>query len=189
MSISSIFTILYWAWIATEVLLQLVTPTLRKRGKVRDRGSLIVLLIVIFASFWVGISYGETHARNMLGGADWLRIVAVVLLAAGLVVRWTAVLTLGSSFSTNVAIHATQTLRTNGLFRWVRHPSYTGMLIIFTAVGIYERNWLSLAVLLIFPTAALLYRIHVEERALTQAFGSEYVEYSRVTRRLIPGIY
>ena len=37
--------------------------------------------------------------------------------------------------------------------------------------------------------AALLYRIHVEEAALTGAFGQEYVEYSRTTKRLIPGIY
>ena len=189
MIVSSIFTILYWAWIATEVLLQLVTPTLRRHGKVRDRGSLVVLLTVIFCSFWAAMAYGEIHPHNMLGGAHWLRIVAVALLAAGLVVRWAAVLTLGASFSTNVAIHATQTLQTNGLFRWVRHPSYTGMLIIFTAVGIYERNWVSLAILVIFPTAALLYRIHVEELALREAFGDQYASYSKVTRRLIPGIY
>ncbi len=180
---------LYWAWIASETLLQLVTPTLRKHGKVQDRGSLIVLLIVIFASFWAAMAYGETHPHNMLGGAPWLRIAAVAMLAGGLAVRWTAVLTLGTSFSTNVAIHATQTLQTKGLYRWVRHPSYTGMLIIFAAVGVYERNWLSLGILLIFPTSALLYRIHVEEIALTDAFGSEYIAYSKATRRLIPGIY
>ena len=188
-TIKGIFEVLYWAWIATEVLLQLVTPTLRKHGKVRDRGSLIVLLIVIFASFWFAMAYGETHERNMFRGAHWIQIPALVLLAAGLAVRWTAVLTLGASFSTNVAIHAAQTLQTRGLYRWVRHPSYTGMLIIFTAVGLFERNWLSLAVLLVFPTAALLYRIHVEEVALTEAFGSDYVAYCQVTRRLIPGVY
>jgi protein-S-isoprenylcysteine O-methyltransferase Ste14 len=41
----------------------------------------------------------------------------------------------------------------------------------------------------IAPGAALLYRIHVEERALRGAFGEEYVAYSRVTKRLVPGIY
>jgi protein-S-isoprenylcysteine O-methyltransferase Ste14 len=90
---------------------------------------------------------------------------------------------------TNVAIHATQTVHKTGLFRWVRHPSYTGMLLIFTAIGLSQRNWLSLAIMLVVPTAALLYRIHVEEMALTEAFGEDYLEYSRVTRRLVPGIY
>jgi protein-S-isoprenylcysteine O-methyltransferase Ste14 len=110
-------------------------------------------------------------------------------MVAGLAIRWTAILSLGASFSTNVAIHSRHTLRTNGLYRWMRHPSYTGMLLIFAAVGLYQRNWISLAILLIFPTAALIYRIHVEELALTEAFGSQYVDYSKSTRRLLPGIY
>jgi protein-S-isoprenylcysteine O-methyltransferase Ste14 len=38
-------------------------------------------------------------------------------------------------------------------------------------------------------TAALLYRIHVEEIALNDAFGAEYAAYSQQTKRLIPGIY
>jgi|SRR5580693_9857040 protein-S-isoprenylcysteine O-methyltransferase Ste14 len=90
---------------------------------------------------------------------------------------------------TKVAIYATQTVHKAGLFRWVRHPSYAGMLLIFTAIGLSQRNWVSLAIMLVFPTAALLYRIHVEEMALTEAFGEDYLEYSRVTRRLVPGIY
>jgi protein-S-isoprenylcysteine O-methyltransferase Ste14 len=188
-TVPTIFAILYWAWISSEILLQLVTPTMPRQGRVRDRGSLIVLLVVIFASFWIAMQYGETHPRNILGGAHWLRIPALVMLAFGLAVRWAAVFSLGASFSTNVAIHATQRLRVTGLFRWVRHPSYAGMLIIFMAVGLYERNWLSLSVLMIFPTAALLYRIHVEERALIEAFGDDYIEYQRRTRRLIPLVY
>jgi len=35
--------------------------------------------------------------------------------------------------------------------------------LIFTAIGLSRRNWVSLAIMLVFPTAALLYRIHVEE--------------------------
>jgi hypothetical protein len=31
--------------------------------------------------------------------------------------------------------------------------------------------------MLVFPTAALLYRIHVEEMALTEGFGEDYLEY------------
>jgi protein-S-isoprenylcysteine O-methyltransferase Ste14 len=63
------------------------------------------------------------------------------------------------------------------------------MLIIFAAIGLYERNWISLAVVLILPTAALLYRIHVEEMALTEAFGQQYLDYSKATKRLFPRIY
>jgi len=52
-----------------------------------------------------------------------------------------------------------------------------------------SRNWMSFAVVLLPTTAALLYRIHVEEAALNQALGDEYAAYSRVTKRLVPGVF
>lgn len=189
MTLSTAFAVLYWAWIATEVLLQLVTPTGPRGGKLRDRGSLLVLLPVIFASVWAAIWYGETHMKTMNGSPSALKLASVLLIAAGLTIRWAAIFTLGSSFSTNVAIHATQRLRTTGLYRWVRHPSYSGMLLIFAAIGVRERSWGSLAIMLVFPTAALIYRIHVEELALTEAFSDTYPEYRKSTKRLVPGIY
>jgi protein-S-isoprenylcysteine O-methyltransferase Ste14 len=88
-----------------------------------------------------------------------------------------------------VAIHATQKLNQSGLFRLMRHPSYTGMMLIFLAMGLATRSWLGLGIIVGLPAAALLYRMHVEEAALTGAFGEEYVEYSQRTKRLIPGIY
>lgn len=184
-----LFADFFWVWIASEFLLQVVTPTTRNTGHLKDRGSLLLLLPVIFAATWWAMWHGDTHSHTMLGGAHWLKIAGLVLLILGLTIRWAAILTLGTTFSTNVAIHAAQTLRTAGPYRWVRHPSYTGMLVIFAAIGLYERNWISLAVVLIFPTAALLYRIHVEEMALTEAFGEQYLEYRKRTRRLFPGVY
>jgi protein-S-isoprenylcysteine O-methyltransferase Ste14 len=189
MSISKIFAVLYWVWIASEVILQLVTRTSRSQGQLKDRGSLWLLLTTIFASVWAAFYYSDTHPHTMFGGAHWLRWVALVLMLTGFAIRWTAILSLGSTFSTNVAIHSTQTLRTTGVFRWVRHPSYSGMLLNFLAVGIYQRNWISLAIVLLLPTAALIYRIHVEESALHEAFGAQYAAYSNATRRLVPGIY
>jgi protein-S-isoprenylcysteine O-methyltransferase Ste14 len=189
MTVAQLFTSLYWTWVGSETLLQIVTRTSRSTGQIKDRGSLFVLLAAIFGSIWASFAYGATHAHNLPGNPQDLRLAALSLLIAGLLVRWTAILTLGVSFSTNVAIHANQTLRKNGLFRWVRHPSYSGMVLIFAGVGLSQRNWISLAIMLIFPTAALLYRIHVEELALAEAFGNDYAQYRRSTFRLIPGIF
>jgi len=189
MGVARLFVALYWTWVASEVLLQVVARTSRGSDEVKDRGSLLLLLPAIFGSIWISVWYRDAHGRTMLGGAHWLGTAAFILLIVGLAIRWTAIITLGRSFSTNVAIHATQTVHKTGLFRWVRHPSYTGMLLILAAIGISQRNWVSLAIMLAFPTAALIYRIHVEEMALTEAFGEDYVEYTKVTKRLLPGIY
>jgi protein-S-isoprenylcysteine O-methyltransferase len=60
---------------------------------------------------------------------------------------------------------------------------------VFVAIALHERNWLAAAVVIILPTLALLYRIHVEEAALREAFGEQYSSYCNTTKRLIPGIY
>jgi protein-S-isoprenylcysteine O-methyltransferase Ste14 len=189
MMLEIVFRVLYWSWIVTEILVLVMTRTRSGGGEVRDRGSLGVLWVVIFASITAGIWIGAICRPTAIHGAPWLGGAIVTLLALGLVIRWSAIYTLGRAFSANVAIHATQKLNVSGLFRFMRHPSYTGMVLIFIAMGLSTRNWLGLGLIVLPPAAALLYRIHVEEAALRGAFGQQYVEYSRTTRRLIPGIY
>jgi protein-S-isoprenylcysteine O-methyltransferase Ste14 len=186
---ANVWEILYWAWCGSEVLLVVVTRTRRSGGDVRDRGSMLLLWVVIFAAIWAGSVYGYTHGYTMFGGARWLRAASVGLMAFGLAIRWTSIVSLGRAFSVNVAIREDQKLYRGGLFRAARHPSYTGMMIIFAAIGVHTRNWVALGIILIPTFVALLYRMRVEEAALGRAFGTEYEEYSRSTKRLVPGIY
>ena len=118
-----------------------------------------------------------------------MQTTAVAIFVIGLVIRWIAIYTLGKAFSVNVAIRTEQALQQSGIFHFVRHPSYTGLLFIFTAIGLYTRNWIGAAIVVIPTLAALLYRMHVEEHALIQAYGQRYLNYARTTKRLIPGIY
>lgn len=186
----NLWVIFYWVWCMSEVLLLLLTRTRKgSGGTISDRGSIFVLWAVILTSIWVGSWYGETRAHTMFGGAHWLRPVSLGMMTAGLAVRWTSILSLGRAFSVNVAIRSDQKLYRRGLFAVVRHPSYTGMMIIFGAIGLRTRNWVALTILVIPTFAALLYRMRVEEQALKIAFGAEYEEYSKATKRLVPGIY
>jgi protein-S-isoprenylcysteine O-methyltransferase Ste14 len=185
----ALWRILYWAWLASEVLLVLVTRTRKADGEVQDRGSIYLLWVVIFCSIWIGSEYGQLHPHTIFVRAHGVKTLSLVLLAAGLAIRWTSIVSLGRAFSVNVAIHTDQKLYRGGLFALVRHPSYTGMLLIFAALGLRLQNWTSLAIVIVPPLLALLYRMHVEDRALAKAFGAEYDQYRRSTRRLIPGIY
>jgi protein-S-isoprenylcysteine O-methyltransferase Ste14 len=184
---------LYWSWLITEIYVLVVTRTRRGKGTISDRGSLVVLWTVIVIAMslggWAGEAYTPAAMHLSHSAAPALRDLSVALLAVGLCIRWTAIYSLGRSFSANVAIHATQKLNRSGLFHYMRHPSYTGMVIIFFAVGLRMENWLGLLLVTLPPYAALLYRIHVEEDALIAAFGDDYLDYQRTTRRLIPGLY
>lgn len=189
LTLSLLWQLLFYGWFASEILVGIVKRAKRSRGKVQDRGSLLILWIVITASVTACQWFSETHARNMFGGAHALKTAGVFVMLVGLAVRWTAIFTLGKSFSSNVAIQDSQQITRTGLYRFVRHPSYLGLLLVFLAVGLHSRNWVSLFVVLAPTTSALLYRIHVEEAALADAFGEEYVAYSKATKRLVPGVY
>jgi protein-S-isoprenylcysteine O-methyltransferase Ste14 len=189
LSIALLWTILFYGWTASEVCLVLVTGTRRSGGKMRDRGSLLVLWGTILSAITVAEWLAPSLPGRMFPGAHWVKYAAIGLMIAGLMVRWTAILSLGKAFSVNVAIRPTQTVYQSGLYHIVRHPSYSGMLLIFAAVALANRNWIAAAIVLLPVTAALLYRIHVEEAAMREAFGEQYEAYCRATKRLIPAIY
>ncbi|MDR3773376.1 MAG: isoprenylcysteine carboxylmethyltransferase family protein [Terracidiphilus sp.] len=189
MSTSLLWHVLFYGWTTFEILIAVVTRTRRGGGNVLDRGSMAILWVTIVVCITAGEWIAAATPENMFGGAHWLKIAAIVVLIAGLAIRWTAILSLGKAFSANVAIRDAQTVHQSGLYRLVRHPSYTGLLLVFVAVTLDGRNWLAAALVLAPTTAALLYRIHVEEAALNAAFGAQYEVYIKKTKRLIPGIY
>lgn len=189
MTTVSALNLLIKVWIASEVALLLFTHTRKSKGSLRDRGSLLLLWPAIWLSIVTGSWYGGSHPHTLFRGAHWLLVVALILLVAGLLLRWTAIFSLGRAFSVNVAIQTGQTVKQDGLYRFARHPSYTGMLLTLLSIGVATRNWIALLLVVVPATSALFYRIHVEEAALSDAFGSEYRTYSASTKRLIPGVY
>ena len=86
-------------------------------------------------------------------------------------------------------VRSDQTVVDTGPYRWVRHPSYTAILLTFFGIGVALENWLSLVALVIVPSIGLVVRIRVEERALLEALGEPYREFSESRARLIPKVW
>jgi len=59
---------------------------------------------------------------------------------------------------------------------------------VLLGLGVYSASWLSLVVLLVPITAAVVNRIVKEEAVLLAALGAPYAEYCARTKRLIPGL-
>jgi protein-S-isoprenylcysteine O-methyltransferase len=118
-----------------------------------------------------------------------LEVVAVLLFVLGLALRWWAIVTLGRFFTVDVTIEKDHELVERGPFRWLRHPSYTGVLLAFLGFALSLQNWAALLVVLLPITAAFIHRINVEEEALTRVLGAQYREYIGRTKRLVPFVY
>lgn len=185
----SLWDCLMLGWLALEILVTILTRTRRGGGKVQDRGSMLIIWIVILGCMGASAWARAALPAATLHGMDWLKPLALSVLIAGLAIRLIAIFTLGKSFSANVAIRTEQKVQRTGLYRIVRHPSYLGLLLIFVAVGLHAHNLASLVIMVVPTTAALLYRIHIEEAALLEHFGEDYAAYSHQTKRLIPGVY
>lgn len=189
MNLARIIQIVNVVWLLSEVALIVFTRRNRRGALPRDRGSRTLLWCAIGAGLAAGTAFQAVSAARIRISEPWLLGASLFLLAAGLAVRWTAIFTLGRYFTTNVAVHQGQRVVRTGLFRLVRHPSYSGLLLLFLGMGLSFGNWLSLAAVFVPFLAALLYRIQVEESSLVAALGRDYIEYCRSTKRLVPGIF
>ena len=189
MNLEFFFIVLTNVWLVGELLIALFTTTRHGEGKIQDRGTQIILWVVIVASFKIEEWMHRFFPIDMPGSHSWLLPAALGILLFGLGVRFIAVFTLGRAFSANVAMRAGQSLQRSGLYRLVRHPSYLGLELILLALALHTRTWPCFAVAFVPSTLAVVYRIHVEETALRLAFGADYEDYSHSTKRLIPGVY
>ena len=189
MNLEFFFNALTNVWLAGEILVAVLTRTRQSEGQIQDRGTQIILWVVIIVSFKIEQWMHSFFAADMPGSYSWLRPAALGILILGLGVRIVAIITLGGAFSTNVATRAGQSLQRSGLYSLVRHPSYLGLELILLAFALHARTWACFAVVLVPPTLAVLYRIHIEETALRLTYGADYEGYSRSTKRLIPGVY
>jgi len=114
---------------------------------------------------------------------------AFVLIAAGLVLRRLAMRALGDHFTIKVVLRADHRLVESGPYRSIRHPNYTGLVLVMLGTAVVLQSPLALAAVVFVWLPALLLRIKHEEAVLLQHFGDAYRSYTQRTRRLVPGIY
>lgn len=141
-----------------------------------------------------GLISGVLAAKEVPGatlpGSPWLWVVLGCSVGVtGVALRWWAIRTLGKQFTRNLQIAEDHQLVVEGPYRRIRHPSYSGAILMLAGVGLGLGNALSLVACLVLPVIGYLQRIPREESLLRTKLGDPYVEYVSRTRRLVPGVY
>jgi protein-S-isoprenylcysteine O-methyltransferase len=183
-------------YLASELVLTITRRSRSKTGTKQDKSTLGMIWVVIAVSVAAGIfvSRSPSLRAGVIGlfdfpRSDWIPLLAVAFFAAGLTIRWWAIVTLGRFFTVDVVIEKDHEVVQRGPFRWARHPSYTGVLLAFVGWAMTLWNWVAIALVLVPIFIALVRRMNVEEEALSKALGEKYVSYMRRTKRLVPGVY
>ena len=129
-------------------------------------------------SFWLVLPRG-------LG----MQIAGLLLVVAGSGLLSWARRSIRGQFTGHLQVQAQHRLVEDGAYRLVRHPGYLGYLLLALGIAVGYSSLISLAAWLLLLLPGLIYRMIVEEKMLTEAFGYAYRRYARRTKRLIPGLW
>lgn len=149
----------------------------------RDRGSGALVILTVFLSVSIALSFGYAGVGML---PDWAYYLGIFLMLLGVLVRQWAIAILGRFFSLTVRIAEDHMVVDKGPYRFVRHPSYTGVLITFVGLGLAVQSGGALLVLLAVFGVSFGYRMYVEERTLLSELGEDYASYMKRTKRLVP---
>jgi protein-S-isoprenylcysteine O-methyltransferase Ste14 len=161
-----------------------------QEGSRADHGSLYLVIGTVSGGLLGAFALAGGVSAAAISVARWpIFVLGLVLMCTGIGLRQWSVALLGKFFTVDVRVHSDQTVIDEGPYRWVRHPSYTGMIITFAGIGLALDNWAALIVLLVVPTAGIVVRIRYEERALLDGLGEPYRRYAEGRPRLFPGLW
>ena len=107
----------------------------------------------------------------------------------GFIIRLIALLYLGKFYTRTVRIIDNHKVISSGIYRYLRHPGYMGVILTFTGAAIAILNLYSMIYIIIIMPVSYIYRINVEEQMLVDHFGEEYKKYISKSWRLLPFIY
>ena len=184
------FRIISSCWILFAVI-WLVAAFWTKRSVHRESrwqrlGYTIPLLVGAYLVF-KGNRLSHPLDLRLIPRVDALAWTAVVLCIAGLAFCIWARFTLGRNWSGVVTLKGSHELIPRGPYALVRHPIYTGLLIMFAATVLVLGHVAGLIALpLVF--VSIWIKLRHEEKLMLQKFPDQYAGYQRRVKRLIPFI-
>lgn len=180
------WSVFAWAyWPELKLLLRA-----RRSDKTIDRTSLRVLCIGLALAYALAFSLASRAAWRWPADDALLAFyVGILLLWLGSLLRRHCRAVLDTYFTAHVEAHPQQPVIDTGAYAWLRHPSYSGSILLSTGTGLALGSWFSTAVLCGASIVLFSYRIRIEEHALLEVLGPPYRNFMAKRKRLIPFVY
>jgi protein-S-isoprenylcysteine O-methyltransferase Ste14 len=165
------------------------------RGRKGEQGKLVfrqrIVRILLVLALYVSLFFIPFFDRRNIGVMpvnDPVRWMGVLFSASGFTLVFCSGLALGRQYSGDVTIQEGHRLVTAGVYRFLRHPRYLGVIALSIGISLTFRSWIGLLASVIF-IAVLLFRIRDEEVILHNEFGPEWEVYWQRSWRLVPFIF
>jgi protein-S-isoprenylcysteine O-methyltransferase Ste14 len=167
----------------------MITKRSKKRGlKTRnDKKSLALFWITIPLGLSIGFFTANYQKWDLLNQS--IALVGLGVFMTGMMIRWISIIQLNKEFTVDVVITTNHQLKTDGIYKSIRHPSYLGLLFICFGLSVAMNSYISLFVITIPVLLVIIYRIKIEEDILMKEFGQPYKDYVMKTHKMIPKLY
>ena len=148
--------------------------------------TLIYGAAVLLAGPFVSVAWLSERVIPATLWREYCAVGAGLTLLGVLLMIW-ARIHLGRNWSSVAAVKVDHEMVTDGPYRWMRHPIYSGLLLAFIGTALATGQWRGvLAVALVF--VAFLQRIVIEDRFMREEFGAVYEFYAQRVRALVPWV-
>jgi protein-S-isoprenylcysteine O-methyltransferase Ste14 len=148
----------------------------------------LVLAGLLFIINPIGLVRVNPTAFRIIPSLLFVNLAVVILAAAGLIVAIMARRTLAGNWSRGVVIKEGHELISTGLYRCVRHPIYSGVLLMVLGTAL-SFGTLSACIGFLIIVFAFVLKLRAEEMILTDHFSDEYLAYKRRTNALVPFVW
>ena len=182
------FTVALVVWLVFEFVMR-VRQHLQSRGPASADPSAFILMPCLVACVVLAQVLGRRGGLPWPGGLVWPFVAGLVLIVAGIGLRAWSIATLGRFFQYWIKIQPGHRVVSGGPYRYVRHPSYTGIALVLAGLALASDDVWSLVAVAILGGTGLAVRIHAEERQLTESLGAEYEHFAAGRKRLVPGVW
>lgn len=150
--------------------------------------SRVILIALIITFVRLDRSGAVSFFSYLIASNFHYAMIGTVLTVLGSIAAFWARISLGRNWSNYVTYKKDHELITTGPYKYIRHPIYSGVILMFIGTFLYYGNLIVLLILAI-ATIYLSRRLAPEETIMTRLFSERYTDYMKRTKRLIPGVY
>jgi len=153
----------------------------------RDLSFWLILPGMIVPFFLSPIEF--LYFQQILPRNKFMQLAGIIMVFFFVVLfTWTRIVN-RKNYSGHLQVTKDQQLIQSGPYKYIRHPAYASYIILTLGVSVAYSSAIGLGAVIIFLIPSIIYRIKIEEDLLIQRFGRQYLDYSRRSARLIPGIW
>jgi protein-S-isoprenylcysteine O-methyltransferase Ste14 len=173
-----------------QIIIWIISAFSTKSTKVDLGGWYLRITAIIIFGALIFFRQQVMSALPFLGIEIWSRsltlgVIADLIVLIGMIIMIWARITIGKNWSANIVLKENHELIIKGPYQYIRHPIYSGLLLMVLGIAIYS-GLLSEILLFILFFFGVNYKANREEKLLIEHFADKYTDYRNKIKAFIP---